>query len=149
MSKIKNSPGYRDGWCIHYRAPKGWGPGSKGHDTCEAGVPFERWKGATMKTQPCFLDHGESHPEALPCEHLRRPTSEEIAAHEAWMDAHFEKMRTVMTAVVPWRKKHKGRSHSETVECPACKGRLHLSISAYNGHVHGHCQTEGCVSWME
>lgn len=37
----------------------------------------------------------------------------------------------------------------EVVECPACKGRLHLSIAAYNGHVHGKCETDGCVAWME
>jgi hypothetical protein len=28
-------------------------------------------------------------------------------------------------------------------------GWLHLSQSAYNGHVHGKCETDDCVSWME
>ena len=23
MSKLKGDPGYRDGWCIHYRSPGG------------------------------------------------------------------------------------------------------------------------------
>jgi hypothetical protein len=34
-------------------------------------------------------------------------------------------------------------------ECPVCKGRLRLSHAAYNGHVHGRCETEGCLAWME
>lgn len=31
----------------------------------------------------------------------------------------------------------------------ACGGKLHLSQSSYNGHVHGKCETPDCVSWME
>lgn len=154
MSKRGNSPGYRAGWCIHYRAPTGLGLGGKRHDTCEAGVPFSRWAGPKFQTrfaqQPCFLDeNGQSKPDALPCEYLRRPTPEEIAADKAWMDAYWEKMRVVFAAIMPWRKRHKGKSFGEVIECPVCKGRLHLSISSYNNHVHGRCETEGCVSWME
>ena len=154
MSRRGDSPGYRAGWCIHYRAPRGLGPGGKGSDTCEAGVPFEKWRVGDFKTnfanQPCFLDDkGQSKPGAAHCEHLRRPTPEEIAADKAWLDARFEKMRVVFAAVAPWRKKHAGKSFGEVIECPACKGRLHLSISSYNGHVHGRCETEHCVSWME
>ena len=142
MSKLKGDPGYRDGWCIHYRSP---GP----HGACEAGVPDERWHGTLFGSKPCFLDKGQSKPDALPCEHLRRPTPEEIQAHEEWSRARTKTMILVMTAIQPWREKHKGMSISEVIECPACKGRLHLSIAARNGHVHGHCETEGCVSWME
>lgn len=150
MSKLKGDPGYRAGWCIHYRAPSGFGPGMKGHDDCEAGVRFERWRGVGHDKQPCFLDKkGQSKPDALPCEHLRRPTPEEIEEHEKWSKARMETMAAVMTAIQPWRKKHKGRSFGEVIECPACNGRLHLSIAAVNGHVHAHCETEGCVSWME
>lgn len=29
------------------------------------------------------------------------------------------------------------------------EGRLHLSQSSYNGHVHGRCETDDCVRWME
>lgn len=60
-------------------------------------------------------------------------------------DARFKK---VMAVVGPWRKKLP-RGKAEVIECPACNGRLHLSQAACNGHVHGHCETAGCVSWME
>lgn len=140
MSKLKGDPGYRDGWCIHYRAP------SQRVTTCEAGVEYAPLRGPH---QPCFLNKGESTPGALECPKLRRPTTEEIAAHKEWSDRRMVTFITVMKAIAPWRGKHKGHSHSEVVECAACKGRLHLSIAAYNGHVHGQCETEGCVSWME
>lgn len=150
MSKRPGDPGYAPGWCIHYR---GISDGKGGFITsCEKGVEYATFRGdgKTFKQQPCFLTkNGESRPDALPCEHLRRPTAEEIAAHEVWANARFSLLRTVMQGISAWRASHKGRSAQEVVECPGCKGRLHLSIAAYNGHVHGHCETVGCVSWME
>lgn len=38
---------------------------------------------------------------------------------------------------------------NEVIECPLCKGNLHMYQSAYNGHVHGQCETKGCLCWME
>ena len=36
------------------------------------------------------------------------------------------------------------------IPCPVCaSGTLHYSIAGSNGHLHGHCSTEGCVSWMQ
>ena len=110
----------------------------------------EAWNGVKFDERPCFLDDkGNSKPNARPCEHLRRPTPEEIAANEEWFQGRMNTLRTVMLGISEWRKKWKGKSHGEVVECPSCKGRLHLSIAAYNGHVHGQCETENCVSWME
>ena len=149
MSKRLGDPGYAANWCIHYRSPH-IAPGQPELETCEAGVPFSAWRPTTFAVRPCFLDdNGQSKPGALPCEHLRRPTLEEIAAHEVWLENRMELLSTVMAGIKPWRDAHKGRSAREVVECPACKGRLHLSIAAYNGHVHGKCETEGCASWME
>lgn len=144
MSKLKGDPGYRGGWCIHYSYPRP-GPGP----VCEAGVPMDGWDGVPFARWPCFLDGGRSKPDAIPCERLRLPTAEEIAAHNEWSHMRMETLRTVMLGIQPWRVAHKGQSASEVVECPACKGHLHLSIAAYNGHVHGRCETDGCVSWME
>lgn len=125
--------------------------GGAGYDTCEAGVDYSTMDGVKFDQRPCFLDDktGESKPSALPCEHLRRPTPEEIAAHQGWVAARMDQLGVVMKGIRPWRDAHKGRSATEIVECPACHGRLHLSISAYNGHVHGRCETAGCVQWME
>lgn len=144
MSKIKGDLGYRDGWCIHYRS-QSQGLGRPDLETCEAGIRFTD----LGRPWPCFLTKGESRPDAAPCEKLRKPTRDEINAHEQWSKERREVMIKVMTGIMPWRAANKGKSARESVECPACRGKLHLSISSYNGHVHGHCETEGCVSWME
>lgn len=146
VSKLKCGPGYRGGWCIHYKAPPLLFERDQRH-VCEAGVDIETFQ--KFDVRPCFLDNGKSKPGALKCAHLRRPTQEEIAAHEQWHARRMNTLGAVMKAIEPWRKAHKGKSHAETIECPACKGRLHLSIAACNGHVHAQCETEGCVSWME
>jgi hypothetical protein len=141
MSKRPGDPGYAAGWCIHFRSL-----GS--HTTCEVGVPYSNF---ASSMRPCFLDDktGESKPDALHCDKLRRPTKEEIDLHEQWLKERMNKQILVMVGIEDWRKSHKGKSVSEVVECPACKGRLHLSIAASNGHVHGSCETQDCVSWME
>lgn len=148
MSKRKGDPGYAPNWCIHYRYNRDLKPNQP--DTCEAGVDYEAWRVTPFAKRPCFLDDkGNSKPDAVKCPNLRRPTPEEIAAHKQWVENRMNLLGIVMAGIDPWRRQHKGKSVSEVVECPACKGKLHLSISAYNSHVHGECETEGCVSWME
>lgn len=62
----------------------------------------------------------------------------------------LDRMYIVMPVVLKWRVNPKPQQdRRDVIECPKCKGKLHLSQSSYNGHVHGHCTTEGCVSWME
>jgi hypothetical protein len=142
LSKRKGDPGYSDGWCIHFRSIGQF-------DTCEVGVSYNDFHGTPFAERPCFLLKGKPKPGAKSCPHLRLPTAEEMAAHEIWVQGHMGKVATVMKGIAPWRQKHKGKSAREVVECPACRGRLHLSIAAYNGHVHGRCETDGCVNWME
>lgn len=141
MSKREGDPGYASGWCIHFR--------SMGqHDTCEKGVRYDSFEGEDRKMarMPCFTRPGG--PRAY-CEHRRVPTAEEIKLHEEWLVKHMDKLSIVMKAIRLWREKWKGKSHAEVIECPLCKGRLHLSHAGVNNHVHGHCETKGCVSWME
>ena len=38
---------------------------------------------------------------------------------------------------------------SGTIECPTCKGRLAWARDSHNGHLHGECETEGCLRWMQ
>lgn len=140
MAKRQGDPGYADGWCIHYAYRR------SGPQVCEAGVEYSTFRPGNF---PCYLDKGIPKPDSDSCDKLRLPTSEEIAAHELWLSGRIGMLGTVMTAIALWRKAHKGRNHAETVECPVCKGNLYLSIAAYNGHVHGACETKGCVSWME
>lgn len=141
MSKRPGDPGYAGGWCIHYRTPSH-------HDTCEVGVPYSKWDGTKFGVRPCFLDSktGESKPDAIPCEHLRRPTPEEIAAHEQWCVERWNKTALALEDVAPYRKQ--GGAH--IIDCPVCKtGKLHFTIARSNGHCHARCSTGGCVSWME
>lgn len=156
MSKRPGDPGYAPGWCIHYRYNRD--PKTPAENTCEAGVRYDIFApkegGPRYPQQPCFLtDKGDSKPEAMPCEHLRRPTKEEIALHEEWRNGRLSALGKVMTAIRPWRDEHtkKRIGGAQTIDCPACGGdkTLSMTIAAYNGHVHGRCKTPNCVSWME
>lgn len=82
------------------------------------------------------------------CPKWERTTQEQAEQIADEQDASWTRHMMVMGAVAEWRKKPP-RGKSEVIECPACKGRLHLRQAASNGHVHGHCETPGCVSWME
>jgi hypothetical protein len=36
------------------------------------------------------------------------------------------------------------------IDCDYCKtGKLRFSVARSNGHVHAHCSTRLCLSWME
>lgn len=102
-----------------------------------------------MDRQPCFIKPGETAADRAPCPKLRPPTSEEIAAHKAWLAGRFDMLGVAFAWIADWRKAHRGKSAVDVVECPVCGGRLHVSISGRNGHVHGRCETAGCVQWME
>jgi len=67
---------------------------------------------------------------------------------EEELEAHKRMMEPIFLFVIEWRKKEPIGKY-EIVECPACKGKLHLSQASCNGHVHGECETEGCARWME
>lgn len=144
MSKLKGDPGYRDGWCIHYLGPQDRGESNN----CEAGIDLDSFT-VPFHQRPCFLTKGKSKPDAAPCPHLRIPTADEIAAHDQWSIGRRDILITVMVGIAPWREKHQGENFAEIVECPACKGRLHLSIAGRKSHVHGRCETPNCVKWME
>lgn len=63
---------------------------------------------------------------------------------------HINRLIAGLKVASTWRVKPKPlENRREVVKCPICDGKLHLSQSSYNGHVHGKCETEGCLSWME
>lgn len=37
----------------------------------------------------------------------------------------------------------------DSIECPECEGVLEYTVSIYNGHIHGKCKTDDCLSWMQ
>lgn len=86
----------------------------------------------------------------IPCAMLSLPTHEECEADRTESDNHFERTKMALKIASDWRVHPKPDTNRHgVVECPICKGRLHLSQAAYNGHVHGACETPGCVEWME
>lgn len=38
---------------------------------------------------------------------------------------------------------------SGEIQCPVCAGRLQWARDASNGHLHGQCETERCLRWMQ
>ncbi|MBE7197744.1 MAG: hypothetical protein INR70_08080 [Parafilimonas terrae] len=38
---------------------------------------------------------------------------------------------------------------SGIIQCPTCKGRLAWIRDSHNGHLHGECETDGCLRWMQ
>jgi hypothetical protein len=87
------------------------------------------------------------------CEHFSALTEEEIAQQEKESKESFERAIKRMELTAPLitavKKKYRGRSIRGIRTCPVCQGKLHISHSAYNGHVHARCETDGCVAFME
>ncbi len=146
--------------CKHFRA-------MGEHDTCAAGVKYAdvRKEGETIEyrhnaketgtpysqkaSMPC---HAKWNLHGAVCEKCEYPTPEEIAAKDEQHKRSFEGIMLARKAIVehcggPWKKGMPGLCGS--LECPCCKGILRFSRAGYNGHVHAHCETKGCVSWME
>lgn len=134
------------GYCQHYDPDGLFGRGlnAKPSGVCKAGVRYD-----TMEpgNRPCIKGHLKPDPLAI-CPKWLRATREQGEKRADELEAAMHRMTVVMPVVAEWRKKPpKGKA--EVIECPMCKGKLHLSQSSYNGHVHGQCETKGCVSWME
>lgn len=136
-------------YCQHYTTGRGLGiTCAKGVDIASVRIrpsPEERAKG--IFGQPCLSGHLLPEVNAI-CPHWIRRTREMGEERADRLEKSLTLLRTVMPVVAEWRKKPP-RGKAEVITCPACGGRLHLSQAAYNGHVHGKCETPGCVSWME
>lgn len=149
------------GTCIHFNGVQ--------HDHCKRGVSYEvNWP---MGPKPCikllhksarggtYLKPGEVPAEtkpnpgadmAKPCPFYEDPTDEQVQADREETEAALNRTFAAIKVAGEWRVRPKpAQDRYEVVECPVCKGRLHLGQSAYNGHVHGRCETDNCVSWME
>jgi hypothetical protein len=135
-------------YCRHYE-PK---PGMKrGELDCAAGVDRKtlpevpRTPGVLVA--PCIGGHNLPDPCAI-CPKWERHTREDGEKRALGVLRSMRKMTVAGPFIAAWRRKEP-RGKAEVVECPVCKGRLHLSQSSYNGHVHGRCETADCLNWME
>lgn len=136
------------GTCVHFCGSR--------EKTCGAGVNVREITGGPdlgwFIRIPCHKEIEVRGGEPVPrvsCEKYREPTPEELAEDEAAYEAAHQRMMLVMPLMGKIKKEHKGKDARGVVECPVCKGKLHYSHAKYNGHVHGRCETEGCLNWME
>jgi hypothetical protein len=83
------------------------------------------------------------------CDKYEDPTDEEIAEYERRHEERMQKFLLTLPLISKVKSEHKGENWKGVEACPACSGNLHMTHSAYNGHVWGQCETEGCLSWME
>lgn len=138
-------------YCEHY-APQ---PGSLKSDYCALGCgASELMKKARADGEPNMTPciGGHTTPNVLNlCPKWERRSLERAKERADEIEKMLERMQIVMPVVSKWRTWTETNrvSKYEVIECPKCKGKLHLRQSGYNGHVHGQCETEGCVSWME
>lgn len=165
----------RKGTCIHY---EGLPPFSKGCNGCKLGVDlreaFDQSRLGIFLRLPCVtaLEKPASGPgtyiragapsilepldrrgqEMMPCPlgRYEEPTEEAVQAYRAETDAMLARVDKALVVAREWRTPGRPeQDRAEAVTCPCCGGRLNLTQSSHNGHVHGKCETEGCVSWME
>jgi hypothetical protein len=125
---------------------------------CGAGVPMDSFgpmEGAAYR-RPCIQGPSWDAKRAAlgitaqPCDKQQMPTPEEAEQESRDLNEYAAKVMKVLAETRTWRVKGKlSADRAEVIECPACKGRLHMRQSAYNGHVAAKCETKGCVSWME
>lgn len=133
-------------YCQHYARGKG------ADMICKAGMDLKTIKNVAtgdkqIKWGPCIEGHTLDNPHKY-CPKWIRRTREQGEARADSIERSLNMMMLVMPMVNEWRKKLPF-GKAEIVECPVCKGKLHLSQSSYNGHVWGKCEIKDCVSWME
>lgn len=131
-----------EGKCIHFNGLM--------NDVCKAGVRYAQFRtptpGESPYMFPCHKDRGAS----IPCDKRKWPSEEHVQARLDEIEESTQRHMKAGAVVKDFRTRNKGKSAQEVVDCPACgTGKLHLSISSYNGHVWGRCTTENCLAWME
>lgn len=142
------------GLCKHYR-------GSFHNETCLAGVcykdvtPNPDEPGCALR-QPCrsiplfkTASQRAEFEKRGTCDKYEEPAQADLDASEAAIQAAIQRMETSLPLIGRVKKEHQGQDWQGVEECPICKGKLFIRHAKYNGHTHGKCETENCLSWME
>ena len=140
MDDREDTISFEMNYCQHYK-PK---PGA---------LNVSEWcmKGALkppLRDMPCVGGHERFDDPTTVCEHWLRRTREMGEALADSFEKEMKDMQLLGPILSEWRKKEP-IGKQEIIECPVCEGKLNLSQSSYNGHVHGRCETDGCFNWME
>lgn len=133
-------------YCAHY-APKP-GPGDYCSLGCGSSAMFRKAREmGEPNMAPCLGGHNCKDVHAV-CPKWERRSMEHAEARADSIDRMMKRMTIAGPFISAWRKKEP-RGKSEIVECPVCKGRLHLGQAAYNGHVRACCETKECIDFIE
>ena len=146
MSDREKTIEHEMNYCQHYHVERCDISCNEGVDRHSVQVPLSELTPHTH-SQPCLYGHLLDDAKSY-CEYWVRRTREQGEKRADNTEKSFDRILKVLPIVSEWKKKEP-IGKSETVECPICKGKLHLSQAACNGHVHGKCETKDCVSWME
>jgi hypothetical protein len=124
------------------------------NETCRAGVNYRALAGEPLAgfvyRLPChqFTTLLGKQRDPVACDQYRAVTAQEIREAEEQASQAFARLMTVLNGIAEWRNRPP-IGKQEIIVCPSCGGRLHLAQAASSGHVHGRCETNGCVQWME
>lgn len=117
---------------------------------CEAGVEYSTLTADGEHCLPCLgRTLGGTKPLAE-CPKFQKQTPEEIEARKK----EIQEAMARMVATFPWiasvkARYPRGKGGSGKDACPICRGTIHYSVAAYNGHMHAQCETKGCVNFIE
>ena len=120
------------------------------NETCKAGVRYDDIRVGHLAL-PCsklIIEQTKAQPGI--CNKLEFPTLEE-ATKTVEQDTKRIHDNLVAVAVAgsaaAMQGLGKGKPGIGETACPVCEGRLRFVMAA-NGHLHGRCETPGCVQWM-
>lgn len=133
-------------YCQHY------GRGKGADMICKAGMDRDKVQVVPVgpkqiKLGPCIEGHTLADPKSH-CPKWIRRTREMGEARADSIERSIAIMEKGIPTIDAWRRKLP-IGKSETIVCPVCAGRLHLSQAASNGHIHARCSTKDCFNFME
>lgn len=121
------------------------------NSACNAGINYEMLVGNSdmgwATHLPCFTF--EPGIDKVSCSLYQEPTDKELADFDQEIENELKRFNQAMPLILALKREYKKRSGQVVRVCPICGGVLHMSISGYNGHVWGKCETEKCLSWVE
>jgi len=147
MKDRESTIAFEMNYCQHYK-PLG------ANINCLAGVDidkkFDSKTPGIFKRIPCHKGHEKYEDPTTECVKWVRRTKEMGEDRANRVEKSFEMLAVAFAdpSISDWRNKEP-IGKAGVIDCPVCKGKLHLSQAACNGHVHGKCETKDCLSWME
>lgn len=105
-------------------------------EKCEQGITYKDVMKERLLDIPCFSKTG------LVCDKYTEPTDEQLKEQKDGQEKSFKGMCEAIKLIKETNKQH------GIIPCPICSKNLAFTVSGYNGHIHGGCETKGCLAWM-